>query len=338
MLRILNAEPDNYSLEGKRILSSLGEVVEKRLTQIELREQISEFDVVIVRLGLEIDRAVIEAGHRLRVIVTPTTGLDHIAVPFAEAGGIAILSLKGETEFLNTIPATAEHTWALLLTLMRRIPQAFESVRSGDWKRDSFRGDDLAGRRLGILGLGRIGEKVANYGTSFGMHVAAFSLNRDNWPSFVERCGTLEDLLARSDVLSIHVPLEAKTRHMIGEKELLRLPPGAVIVNTSRGGILDERALIRGLGNGHLSGAALDVIHDERDGNRRYTNPLLDYARENGNLLITPHIGGATVQSMARTEVFMAEKLRCWLQSVGLGPCDDYPVPFKQESSAPVSK
>jgi len=314
VIRILNAEPDNYSPDARQILTSLGELIERRLSQVELLQWVSDFNILIIRLGLAVDRKVIEKGHRLRAIVTATTGLDHIDVQFAEAKGIAVLSLKGETEFLRTIPATAEHTWALLLALVRRLPQAVESVRAGEWDRDAFRGHDLEGQRLGIVGLGRIGEKVAGYGIAFGMQVAAFDPYRSDWPRDVQRCSTLADLLQRSDILSLHVPLNTETWHMIGERELALLPPGAVIVNTARGAVLDEAALVDALARGHLAGAALDVIEGEQDEARRRDSPLLAYGRQHSNLLITPHIGGATVESMERTEVFMARKLQSWYE------------------------
>jgi D-3-phosphoglycerate dehydrogenase len=316
MIRILNAEPENYSPEARRILTSIGELVERRLSQAELSKWVSDFDVLIVRLGLVVDKEVIEAGHRLRAIVTATTGLDHIDVESAKARGIAVLSLQGETDFLRGIPATAEHTWGLLLALVRRIPQAFESVRAGEWNRDAFRGHDLEGKRLGIVGLGRIGEKVAHYGIAFGMKVFAYDPYRKCWPDTVSRCISLHDLLRCSEVLSLHVPLNQETQGMIGKIELSLLPRGAVLVNTSRGAVLDEEALVEALEKGHLGGAAVDVIEAEFDVTRRQRSPLLEYARQHSNLIITPHIGGATVESMAKTEVFMAKKLSTFLQAV----------------------
>ncbi len=318
MIRILNAEPDNYNPEAKQILTSMGELVERRLSQVDLRKSIADFDVLIVRLGLEVNREIIDSRHRLRAIVTATTGLDHIDVAYAEQRAISVLSLKGETEFLRSIPATAEHTWALLLALVRCIPQAFASVCRGEWNRDAFKGHDLSGKRLGIVGLGRVGEKVARYGLAFGMQVAAFGLHRSEWPADVHRCSTLENLLPCSDVLSLHVPLEDQTRDMIGARELALLPRRAVLVNTSRGEVLDEGALLECLRQKHLAGVALDVLEGEQDEVRRRSNPLLAYAAQNSNLLITPHIGGATVESMARTEIFMAQKLQRWYQEQAL--------------------
>ncbi|MCL4555085.1 MAG: hydroxyacid dehydrogenase, partial [Actinobacteria bacterium] len=243
------------------------------------------------------------------------TGLDHVDVDYARSRGIAVLSLRGETEFLRTIPATAEHTWALLLALMRQIPQASTSVRHGEWHRDWFRGHDLCGKRLGIVGLGRIGEKVAQFGLAFDMHVAAYDPHRNDWPVDVLECKSLKELLSRSDALTVHVPLNDETRRMIGQDELALLPRMAVVVNTSRGEVLDETSLVNALKVGHLAGAALDVICNERDDLARQSGGLLEYARKHSNLLITPHIGGATEESMARTEVFMAEKLRRYFLS-----------------------
>ncbi len=314
MIRILNAEPNNYSPEARQILTSIGELVERPLSQAELPRWVADFDVLIVRLRLRVNREVIEAGRRLRAIVTATTGLDHIDVESAQARGIAVLSLKGEVDFLRSIPATAEHTWALLLALMRHIPQAFESVRAGEWNRDAFRGRDLARKRLGIVGLGRVGERVAQYGLAFRMQVAAYDPYRSEWPEEVCRWSTLEDLLRHSDILLLHVPLNVETYHLIGERELALLPRGAVLVNTARGAVVDEKALLAALKNGRLRGAALDVIEDEFSQQDSNTNRLVGYAREHDNLLITPHLGGATVESMAETEIFMAKKLRDFIE------------------------
>lgn len=315
MIRILNAEPADYSSEAQQVLLSIGQVDAQTLTREQLLASIAEYDVLIVRLGFKVDREVIDAGRQLRAIVTATTGLDHIDVDYAESRGIRVLSLRGQRDFLRTIPATVEHTWALLLALRRRVPWAFQSVLGGYWERDRFKGHDLAGQRLGVVGLGRIGERVAQLGLAFGMDVAAFDPYRHDWVSEVKRCETLPDLLRRSDVLSIHVPLNEETRNMIGQEELDLLPIRAVVVNTARGGIIDEIALVEALQSGRVSGAALDVVNHERNPAAWRESPLWDYARHHDNLLITPHIGGATFESMASTEIFMAKQLQQFLQA-----------------------
>lgn len=314
-IRILNAEPEGYSEEARAILTQIGELVEEPVPQQRLSERIRGFDVLIVRLGLRVTRDVLEAADRLQVIVTATTGLDHIDLKAAAEQGVTILSLQGETEFLRTISATAEHTWALLLALIRRVPWAFKSVCQGEWDRDRFRGWELAGRQLGILGLGRIGEKVARYGLAFGMKVGAYDPYRREWVKGIKRFKTIDSLLRWSEVLSVHLPLTDETRGLLNKERLALLPQGAIIVNTSRGAVIDEEALVTLLETKHLSGAAVDVVIDEQIPEQRMRSPLLCYAKEHDNLLITPHLGGATWESMRRTEVYMAKKLQQFLKS-----------------------
>lgn len=315
MIRILNAEPLEYCDEARQILRSIGELHEEALEREQLLQIVGDFDVLIVRLGFQIDREVLDVGHRLKAIVTATTGLDHVDVEYAREKGIEVLSLQGERDFLEEVTATAEHSFALLLALIRKIPQAYESVKRGEWNRDAFRGCELSSKRLGIVGLGRLGEQVARYGQAFRMHVLAYDPYRSRWLDEVQHCESLDDLLCQSDVLSLHVPLQGETAGMIGKRELALLPAGAIVINTSRGEVVDTGALLQALESGHLSGAGLDVIESERDTLERQVSPLLAYAKSHDSLLITPHVGGATWESMSKTELFMAHKLRGFLQS-----------------------
>ncbi len=316
-LRILNVEPQGYSKGARQDLMALGELVEKEMTRANLLVTLPAFDVLIVRLNHQIDRQTIDAGVRLKAVVSATTGLDHIDVEYARQRGVHVVSLKGEVEFLKTVSATAEHTWGLLLCLMRRLVPATTSVMRGEWDRDAFRGRELYGKKLGIVGLGRLGEKVARYGLAFEMKVGAYDPTADAWPPDVWRADTLQALLSWSDVVSLHVPLNESTKEMIGPRELDLLSPDAVLINTSRGQIIDELALVERLRGKALSGAAVDVIANERLPAVRAASPLLAYARENDNLIITPHIGGATHESMARTEAFIVAKLKAALATSG---------------------
>lgn len=310
MIRILNAEPLDYSETARQILRDLGEVVEQPLSRNELQRALPDYDVLIVRLAHQVDRELLDAGTKLKAIVSATTGLDHIDVDYAATKGIAVLCLRGEVEFLRTVHATAEHTWALLLALRRRIPQAFEAVKRGEWSRDAYRGHELDGKRLGILGLGRLGRRIARYGLAFDMRVFAFDPHVEEWVDGIERVPSLHALLSSSDVLSIHVPLNAETRGLIGVKEFALLPYDAILVNTSRGEVVDSSALLAALTSGRLGGAALDVVPYEREACRRDADTgLINFARYHDNLLVTPHIAGATYESMAKTEEFMARKL-----------------------------
>ncbi len=316
-LRILNIEPQGYSANARQKLGALGELVEQPMSRAELLAAVADFDVLIVRLNHQIDRRVIDAGQRLQAIVSATTGLDHIDVDYARRRGIQVVSLKGEVAFLQTISATAEHTWALLLCLLRRLVPAAASVMRGEWDRDAFRGRELYGKNLGIVGLGRLGRKVARYGLAFDMHVGAYDPSSKDWLPDVWRAESLKALLAWCDVVSLHVPLNDSTQQMIGADALARLSPTAVLINTSRGQIVDENALVDALRRGSLSGAAVDVIANERVPAMRAASPLLDYAREHDNLIISPHIGGATHESMARTEAFIVAKLKDGLAANG---------------------
>src|SRR3989344_6599047 len=283
MLRILNSEPDRYSLQAKAILNSLGSVDEKNVTRTELLHILPNYDVLLVRLRHRIDREIIQAGLRLKIIVSPTTGLDHIDCQIAAKQGIVVLSLQGEVDFLNQVHATAEHTWALLLSLIRRIPAAYANVLADHWQRDEFQGQELQGKILGVVGLGRLGKKIAHYGNAFGMAVHAYDPYHVEFSAPVTRHFTLEDLLREADIVSLHVPLNASTERLIAEKELGIMKKGAILVNTARGKIVDEFALIRALESSQLSGAALDVVATE---NTAEKSPLIEYAKTHSHLLI----------------------------------------------------
>ena len=313
-VRILNVEPDNYSEEARSILRSIGELVEKKVeTKEELKNLVKDFDVLIVRLKFYIDKEIIANASQLKVIVSATTGLDHIDLDYAKSKGITILSLRGESGFLRSIPATAEHTWALLLSLVRKIPWAFDDVKRGHWNRDNFRGHDLEGKRLGILGFGRIGERVAKYALAFNMEIGAYDPYRKKWPDYVKRFRDIENFLKWLDILTIHIPLNDDNRHFVDRRKLTQMKKGSLIINTSRGDIIDEKALLDLLKSGHIAGAALDVVSGETTGS--ISQDLIHYASNNQNLIITPHIGGATQESMWKTEIFMAKKLRMWVES-----------------------
>jgi D-3-phosphoglycerate dehydrogenase len=257
---------------------------------------------------------VIERGKRLKAIVTNATGTDHIDMQAAAEHGVRVISLKGETEFLESISATAELTWGLLLSLTRRIPGAIQHVREGGWERERFVGRDLAGKKLGILGLGRLGRKVARYGLVFDMEVGSYDVDPSRSMDGIKRFETAEDLFAWAEVLSIHIPLNESTHHFVGQDLLKRMPKGALLLNTSRGAVLDDSALLACLEGGQLGGAALDVLEGELERGGLVNNPLIIYSRTNSTTLITPHIGGASTDSWKKTEVFTAMKLAQFLE------------------------
>lgn len=325
--RIVNAEIDGYSAVALDRLRDVAEVAchgdLDRDGLIALLKA-DPADVLIVRLGFHLDRAFFEElgpDRCPRAIATATTGLNHVDLDAARQRGIAVLSLKGELEFLRTVTATAEHTWGLLLALIRHLPEAVADTREGNWRRDLFRGIDLSGRTLGIVGLGRIGTIVARYADAFGMTVLAAEPKLEQGWTEDQRVEImpLEPLLRASDIITLHVDYSAATHGLIGTAAFDAMKPGALLVNTSRGAVIDQTALLDSLESGKLGGAALDVIAEEDDSKdeAKRHSPLIAYAREHPNLLITPHIGGATMDSMHKTEIFMAGKIATWLSENG---------------------
>lgn len=313
-LKILNLEPEGFSFKARQILEQFADIYDGPLHRDELIKDIGDFDILIVRLAHKIDTQILDAARSLKIIVTATTGLNHIELEECKKRRIEILSLKDEINFLDEIHATAEHTWALLLSLIRKLPFAFKNVLDNQWDRDQFKGIELHGRTLGIIGFGRLGRKVAKYGFAFGMKVLVYDKKQNlSYPDYVEKV-ELNYLLSHSDVVTLHIDYERANHKFIDYNKLKRIKKGAVLINTSRGELIDEEDLIEILNKKHLSGAALDVITGEND-NWNSSKDLFGYARTNKNLIITPHIGGCTHDSMEKTEIFMAQKLSNFLLS-----------------------
>jgi len=317
-LRILLAEESSFSQEGIQALTELGQLETTNLTQEELYKRIHNYDVLVLRLGLRADKPLFKDSNQLKVIITPTTGLDHIDLEVAEQEGVAVLSLKGERAFLDQVYSTAEHTFGLLLALLRKIPSSFNAVKGYQWRRDLYRGRELDGKVLGLVGCGRLGTMMVRYATVFGMDVLVYDPYQKQLPEVITLCSSLYDLLSRSDIISLHVPLNEETRGMFSRKEFGWMKPGAYLINTSRGAVIDEYVLLNALISGKLSGAALDVLCDEHLIENNRENPLIEYAKEHDNLIITPHIGGAAYESVRKADMFVIDKLKTWLLENGL--------------------
>ena len=281
-----------------------------------LLSRMANTDVLWVRLRHRIDSEVMDGAPRLRAIATATTGLNHIDLHEARRREIQIISLLGETEFLRNIYATAEHTIALVFGLIRHLPDALEHVKQGEWNRDLFIGSELYGKTAGIVGYGRVGRMVARYLLAFGMRVKVTDPNvgSDSLEHGVELV-SMGELLRTADLVTLHVGLTDSTRRFFGKNEFAQMKPTAQFINTSRGELVDEGALLRALRNGRIAGAALDVVTNERspDMNRR---PIVEYARLHDNLLITPHIGGCTTESREKTENFLATRVVAYIRKM----------------------
>jgi len=257
-------------------------------------------------MGYAFDREMLAPFSSLQVLITPTTGILHIDTDYIREKGIHICSLKDQQAYLSTITPTAELAWGLLLAVTRYIPAAFETVKAGAWNGKQFgirTPRMLSAMNLGIIGLGRLGRLMAAYGQAFQMPVRYFDPYQSD-DRYI-RCDTLLELARKSDIISVHVHLNTETENMVDTRFISEMPPGGFIINTARGGIVNESALLENLQSGHLAGAGLDMLAKEHLPGFRVDlahHPLVAYAREHDNLVLTPKMGGATQDAWIGTE------------------------------------
>ncbi|MGH2691358.1 MAG: phosphoglycerate dehydrogenase [Actinomycetota bacterium] len=270
-----------------------------------LAEAIEPYDAVIVRSQTKVDSEAIEAGANLKVIGRAGIGLDNVDVEAATRRGVMVVNAPQ-----SNILSAAEHTLALLLALARNVPQADASLKGGDWDRERFQGVELHGKTLGIVGLGRVGTMVAQRALAFGMRLIAYDpyVSKDRARELgIELMPDLGALLVQADFVTIHLPRTPETEALIGERELSLMKEGALIVNTARGGIVNEAALAEALRSGRLGGAALDVFESEPPAS---DNLLLGLP----NAIVTPHLGAATREAQDKAGIAIAEMVRLALK------------------------
>jgi D-3-phosphoglycerate dehydrogenase / 2-oxoglutarate reductase len=269
------------------------------LSPDELCRVIGDYHGLIVRSSSQVTRAVIEAGQTLRVIGRAGIGVDNIDVPAATRRGIAVMNTPGG----NNI-TTAEHTISMMLSLARAIPQATASMKAGKWEKSRFTGSEIYNKTLGVIGIGNIGRLVTERAQGLGMKVIAYDpfLSEEKAQQLGVEPVTLDELLGRSDFVSIHTPLMPETRNLIDAAALAKMKPTARLINCARGGIVDEAALTDVLRNKGLAGAALDVFEHEPP---PADHPLLQL----DNVICTPHLGAATAEAQVNVAVAIAEQL-----------------------------
>ena len=303
MDRVLIA--DKLAPEGlavfKQAVAAGNLLVDERtgLSADELCRTIGAYDALIVRSSSQVTEAVIEAGHKLRVIGRAGIGVDNIDVPAATRHGIAVMNTPGG----NNI-TTAEHAISMLLALARSIPQATASMKAGKWEKTRFTGSELSNKLLGIIGIGNIGRLVAERAQGLRMKVIAYDpfLSEQKAREIGVELLSLDELLARADFVSIHTPLMPETRNLIDAAALAKMKPTARLVNCARGGIVDEIALADALRGKRLAGAALDVFESEPP---PPDHPLLQL----DNVICTPHLGAATTEAQVNVAIAIAEQV-----------------------------
>lgn len=291
---IICAADLTHAPKARQILEDAFEVQYVSPDADTVEQSLKKADAYLACLQVQLTEEIINQARQLKVIVTPSTGLDHIDIEAATKARIKVLSLKDDRRLLDRITATAELAWALVLACSRRLPLAVATAKNGVWARDNLRGHQIAFKTLGILGCGRLGTIVAGYAHAFRMRVIACDKIKINLP-YIEQV-SFDDLLSQSDILSIHIHLTEKNRGIMDQKAFAQMKTGAVLVNTSRGAIIDEQAMLEALKSGKLSAAGLDVIDGEWMKDLR-NHPLIQYMQNHDNLIITPHIGGVTYES-----------------------------------------
>ena len=301
---------DKLSEKGIEILKGHSDIsldINTDLSQEELIKCIGEYDALLVRSKTKVTRQVIEAAKRLKIIGRAGVGVDNIDLEAASQKGIIVMNTPGG----NTISA-AEHAMSLLLALARNIPQAHQSLKQDKWEKKRFLGTELYGKVLGIIGLGRIGSEVARRALSFGMKIIAadpyvspeYALERG------VRLVSIDDLFSQADFISLHMPSSIETRHLINKAAIAKFKEGIRLINCARGDLIDEEALVEGLKDGRIKGAALDVFEKEPP----HGSPLLNLE----NVILTPHIGSYAKEARIRMEKMAVENLLEGLAEKGL--------------------
>lgn len=306
MLKILVA--DQIAEEGLaklRAASDLSFDIKTGLKPAELADIVGEYDGMVIRSGVQLTAEALAKPGRLRVIARAGVGVDNVDVPAATAAGVLVIN----TPDANTI-STAEHALALLLAMMRRVPDAHASTKAGGWDRKAYMGRQLHGKTLGVVGLGRVGAAVAERALAFQMNVLAFDPFLRGESAMEGRVGvarSLDDLLPRVDCLTLHAVLTDETRNLIGAAQLAKMKKTAVLVNCARGGLVDEAALAEALDRGIISGAAIDVFPNEPPKG----SPLLAAK----NIVLTPHLGASTEEAQLAVSTDAVDALLDYLQN-----------------------
>ena len=319
---------DELSKEGLEILTSgsgLEIDVKPGIPHDELIRIIGGYEALIIRSGTKVTREVIEAGKGLKVVGRAGVGVDNVDVEAATRKGVLVMNTP-----MGNIVSAAEHTMAMMLTLVRKIVWADSSLKSGKWERGKFTGTELNGKTLGIVGVGRVGAEVAKRAKSFQMKMVGYDpfLPPEVAVKLGVRLLPLEKVIEEADVITVHAPLTPSTKHLVGKEQFKVMKPNAMVINCARGGIVDEEALYEALKSKRIAGAALDVFEAEP--------PKGSKLLELDNIVVTPHLGASTKEAQEKVSLEMAECVKAFLLegkisnavNAPLGKVDPKVMPF----------
>jgi D-3-phosphoglycerate dehydrogenase len=271
------------------------------ITREELLAAAGDYDAFIIRSRTKIDRAVLDKAVHLKLVARPGTGLDNVDTEYAKSKGVTVVNSPE-----SLVEGVAEHVVLLMLALSRKLPTADQSTRAGKWEKNSLMGKELKGKVLGIVGLGRIGKRIAEIARTLGMSVLFYdviTIPPDVVAGLGAKVVSLDEVFGTSDFITLHVPMTPQTAHMVNAARLAQMKKTAFLVNTSRGGVIDEAALADALAQGRIAGAALDVFEKEPP-----SGPILSAP----NAILTPHIGGQTEEAQTNAIVVIGEKVRAF--------------------------
>ncbi len=289
MKTILYLGAEVGAVAAREVVADRAEIVVTPSNQKDVQSQITTCDALLdASMKVRITDAMITSAANLKIISCATTGSDHIERGEIKRRSIPVRTLMEDKKLLLNLTPAAELSWALLLTCARMLPAAINHVKSGGWNREMFPGVMLKGKRIGIIGCGRIGTWMSRYARAFGMDIVGYDPLLDDFPPRIKPV-SLAELVRTSDFITIHVPLNKDTKELLSEDLFAILKREAILINTSRGAVVDERALLNALESGRLLAAGLDVLTDEPDIEK---SPLFKYAQTHDNLVITPHCGG----------------------------------------------
>jgi len=284
------------ALEELKAIPDFEVTIKTGMDEEELVKTISEFNGTVVRSATKLTSRAIEAASNLELIVRAGIGLDNIDVKAAEAKGIQVANTPAATSI-----SVAEHTFGLMLAIVRNHGKANLSMKEHKWEKKLLSGTEIYEKTLGIIGVGRIGLEVAKRAIAFGMKVIAFDVIEVKTDLDVKQV-SWEELLAQADIITLHLPLTEKTKHMISDKEFEMMKDGVILINASRGGTVDEKALLKALDSGKVRAAALDVFEKE---------PPVEFSLiDHPNVIATPHIGAAAKEGQARAGMEVVKILK----------------------------
>lgn len=311
--KILNTLDFSLCPKALDVFDGIGKVKTLPWCYDTVRSEIHMYDAYLASTSVVLDADMLYAAKRLMVVGSPATGTDHLDLATMRKLNIVCFDISREYSLIESFTATSELAFGLLLSINRQLLEASQSTKQGFWERERFTGFQLSGKTFGCLGLGRLGTISSRIAQGFGMRVIAHDVDKTKTMEGVRNV-TLEELFRHSDVISIHVHLNESTSRMVNENLFKLMKKNAILINTSRGAIVDEAALLSALREKKIAGAGLDIV----DGEWSATigeHPLISYAKDHSNLLITPHIGGATTESIVDARVFMANKVAAFLEN-----------------------